>query len=136
MYIESSQQELFLGSLATDAIKIGIVSTISWGIGIGMATITGIVAFNLGAIVLVGFGTALALQYLDEKFGLTDRLVIYLEHSQHEFVEKTRETEGGMWDIIAMFTDKMLDKGKVIVIDEIKQYLKSSLNELLHQYRF
>jgi hypothetical protein len=131
-YILNDETSLakFLGSLATDAIKIGIVASISWGIGIGMAAITGIVAINLGAVVIVSFGAALALQSLDEKFGITDKLVIYLEHSQQEFVEKSREIESGLLDLGAMFTDKMLDKGREVLVSEIRKYIRERIQDI------
>lgn len=65
----------FIGSLATDIVKIGIVSSITWGIG-SLAAMAPFVAGPLVAVVLVGFGAAYLLNYMDTKFGITDKVVL------------------------------------------------------------
>ncbi|HBH7054422.1 TPA: PAAR domain-containing protein, partial [Morganella morganii] len=83
-------------------------------------------------IVVVAFGllSAIALNMLDDKFGVTDKVVAYLEASQQEFVQKAREIEKGIYDIGAMYADKMLETGKEVLESEVKRYIKKSLKDI------
>ncbi|WP_052184386.1 hypothetical protein [Rahnella aquatilis] len=123
----------FIGSLATDIAKIGIVSAITWGTQLAAATLTTFVAGPLIAAVVVGFITAAVLNELDNKFGITDKLVKHLESAQQEFVWQARQLEEGIWDIGAMYADQMLNKGVEVIKSEMMRYLRSSLKELAPQ---
>ena len=119
----------FIGALATDVGKIAIASAVSWGAGKALLA-TGFVAGPLIGVVVVGIGAALLLNYLDNKFGLTDQVVAYIEAAQQEFVEKAREIEEGIWDLGAMWAKHMLIKGKEVLEHEVKEYLKDKLNNV------
>ena len=119
----------FIGALATDVGKIAIASAVSWGAGKALLA-TGFVAGPLVGVVVVGIGAALLLNYLDNKFGLTDQVVAYIEAAQQEFVEKAREIEEGIWDLGAMWAKHMLIKGKEVLEHEVKEYLKDKLNNV------
>ncbi|WP_047607014.1 PAAR domain-containing protein [Rahnella aquatilis] len=121
----------FIGSLATDVIKIGIVSTVSFLAG--AFVVTPFIVLNLAIVVGVGFLAAWGLNQLDSKFGITDHTVKYIEHAQQEFVEKAREMEKGVWDLGAMFADDMLIKGKAVIELEIKKYLRNTLEEIYYR---
>ncbi|WP_390897971.1 PAAR domain-containing protein [Yersinia aleksiciae] len=118
----------FIGSLAMDVVKIGIASAVSWGIG--ALVVTPFVALNLVIVVAVGFVAVWGLTKLDDKFGVTDKVVAYIEAAQQEFVEKAREMEQGLWDLGAMYADRMLDKGKEVIEYEIRKYIRESLNDI------
>ncbi|EKN3458717.1 PAAR domain-containing protein [Yersinia enterocolitica] len=121
----------FIGSLATDVVKIGIASAISWGFG--GAAVAYIPFISAPLVVIVGFGllAAWGLNKLDSKFGVTDKIVAYIEAAQQEFVEKAREIEQGLWDLGAMYADRMLDKGKEVIESEIKRYLRDAINNVI-----
>lgn len=119
----------FIGSLATDVAKIGIASAIGWGAGIVAMAIVSTVSVPLVVVVVAGFVSAIGLNLLDDKFGITDKLVIYIEHSQQEFVEKAKELEKGLLDLGAMYADKMLEKGKAVIEHEVRKYIRSLLGE-------
>ena len=51
----------------------------------------------------------------DDKFGVTDKVVSYIEVAQQEFVEKAREMKQGFWDLGAMYADRVLEKGKEVI---------------------
>jgi hypothetical protein len=129
-YILNDETSLakFLGSLATDAIKVGIASAVTWGIG--AILVTPWIAVNLVIVVAVGALAAVTLNTLDEKFGLTDKVVSYIESAQQEFVEKARETEEGLLDLGAMFAERMLEKGVKVITDEVKRYIRQSINDI------
>lgn len=118
----------FIGFLATDVVKIGISSAIGWG----MATIlvTPWIVANLAIVIVVGTAASITLNYLDNKFGVTDHVVIYIEAAQQEFVGKAREMEKGLWDLGAMYADRMLDKGKEVIESEIRKYIRESLSSI------
>ncbi|WP_227724063.1 PAAR domain-containing protein [Yersinia proxima] len=118
----------FIGSLATDVVKIGIASAVSWGIG--ALVVTPFVALNLVIVVAVGFVAVWGLTKLDDKFGVTDRVVSYIEAAQQEFVEKAREMKQGFWDLGAMYADRVLEKGKEVIEYEIRKYIRESLNDI------
>lgn len=120
----------FIGSLATDVVKIGIASTISWGLG--TVAVAYIPFISAPLVVVVGFGllAAWGLNELDNKFGITDRVVAYIEAAQQEFAEKAREMEKGLLDLGAMYADKMLDKGREVIVFEIKRYLRDSISNI------
>ncbi|CFR15145.1 membrane protein [Yersinia frederiksenii] len=118
----------FIGSLATDVVKIGIASAVSWGVG--ALVVTPFVALNLVIVVAVGFVAVWGLTKLDDKFGVTDKVVSYIEAAQQEFVEKAREMKQGFWDLGAMYADRVLEKGKEVIEYEIRKYIRESLNDI------
>ncbi|CRY56423.1 membrane protein [Yersinia intermedia] len=118
----------FIGSLATDVVKIGIASAVSWGVG--ALVVTPFVALNLVIVVAVGFVAVWGLTKLDNKFGVTDKVVSYIEAAQQEFVEKAREMKQGFWDLGAMYADRVLEKGKEVIEYEIRKYIRESLNDI------
>lgn len=105
----------FIGSFATGIVKIGIASAMSWGVG--AAAVAYIPLISVSLVIVVGFGllAAWGLNELDSKFGVTDKVVAYIGSAQQEFVEKAREIEQGLWDLGAMYADRMLDKGKEVI---------------------
>ena len=120
----------YIGSLATDVVKIGIASAVSWGLGAVTMTFT---SFALGPLVIaVGFGlaTSITLNYFDEKYELTDKVVAYIEHAQQEVIEKGREIEEGFWDLGAMFAHGLLETGREVIVSELKTYVRRTLNEI------
>ena len=120
----------FIGSLATDVIKIGIASAVTWGVGALIAASTSFVIAPLAIVVVVGLGASIALNILDEKYEVTDHVVKYLERAQQEVIEKAKNIENGFWDLGGMFIDGLLDTGKEIIESEIKKYIKKSISQL------
>lgn len=118
----------FIGSLATDVVKIGIVSVVTFVVG--SVVVTPLIAFNLVIVIGVGFFAAWGLNKLDQKFGVTDKVVEYIDAAQQEFAEKAREMEDGFWDLGAMLAEQMLIKGKQIIESEIRSYLRNSIDDI------
>ncbi|MEM7873181.1 PAAR domain-containing protein [Morganella morganii] len=132
-YILNDETSLakFIGSLATDVVKLGIASVISWGVGSLAIAYVPFVAVPL--VVVVGFGlfAAWGLNKLDDKFGVTDQVVAYLEAAQQEFIEKAREVEKGILDLGSMYADKMLETGREVIVSEIKRYVRDSIEKVI-----
>lgn len=91
---------------------------------------TPLIAFNLVIVIGVGFFAAWGLNKLDQKFGVTDKVVEYIDAAQQEFAEKAREMEDGFWDLGSMLAGKMLIKGKQIIESEIRGYLRDSIGDI------
>lgn len=117
----------FLGSLATDVVKIGIASAVSWGVGTMISGVVSTVAVPLVVVVAAGLFASIGLNYLDTKFGVNDKVVAYIEAAQQEFVEKARQIEKGLWDLGAMYVDRMLDKGREVIEYDVRKYIRESL---------
>lgn len=120
----------FIGSLATDVVKIGIASAISWGAGTISLALVSTISSPLIVVVVAGVIAAIGLNYLDDKFGVTNKLISCIEHSQQEFVEKAREMEKGLWDLGAMYADGMLKSGVRVIESEVRRYIKSVLGDI------
>ena len=132
-YILNDETSLakFIGSLATDVVKLGIASAISWGAGSFAIAYVPFVAAPLVAVVVFGLLSAWVLNELDDKFGVTDQVVAYLEAAQQEFVEKAREVETGILDLGSMYADKMLETGREVIVSEIKRYVRDSIEKVI-----
>ena len=122
----------FIGSLATDVVKIGIASLIT--LGLGTVLVTPFVVANLAVVVVVGLVASIGLNYLDNKFGITNQVVEYIEMAQQEAIEKAREVEDGFLDISAMLLAGLLDSGREFLEDEIKIYIKKTLKDITPRF--
>jgi hypothetical protein len=123
---------MFIGNLSTDVAKLAINTAVMWGIGEVLVAFVPVVAIPLGVVVIGGLGLAIVLNVLDTEFGVTDKVVAYLTAAQQEFVEKARdkskEIKQGMWDLGAMYADRMLEKGVEVIEAEVMKYLRDSIN--------
>ena len=129
-YILTDEQRLseFIGSMATDVVKIGIASAITWGIG--SVIVTSFVVVNFGIVIVAGLATAVILNYLDDRYGITNQVIEYLEKSQQEVVDKARDIEDGFWDLGSMILDGMLEAGKRVIEDEVRSYIRSTIQDI------
>ncbi|MFL4557566.1 PAAR domain-containing protein [Yersinia kristensenii] len=115
----------FIGSLATDIVKIGISSIISGGAGTVIMAFTASVTMPIVLSVLVGFGAVYLLGVLDKKFGITDKVVELLESAQQGIVTKATEIQDGFIDILEMEVSNLLRKGVEFTQVELKNILKN-----------
>ncbi|WP_145588873.1 PAAR domain-containing protein [Yersinia rochesterensis] len=121
----------FIGSLATDIVKIGIFSGAAW---LGGTIATVFFASALAPVVVavtVGFFAAIGLNALDEKFGITDKLIELIEKSQQDIAQKANDLKQGIVDIVALEMDAMLDKGIEFTQYEVRKYIKNVMSELI-----
>ncbi|PEH53277.1 PAAR domain-containing protein [Yersinia kristensenii] len=123
----------FIGSLATDIVKIGISSIISGGTGTVIMAFTASVTMPIVLSVLVGFGAVYLLGVLDKKFGITDKVVELFESAQQEIVTKATEIQDGFIDILEMEVSNLLRKGVEFTQAELKKYIKKSISDLLRE---
>ncbi|MBF0233805.1 MAG: hypothetical protein HQK65_12320 [Desulfamplus sp.] len=83
-----------LGNIASDIIKIGVSTIIGALAGLAVGTVTTIAAGPIVAAIGVGILAGLALDSLDEKYGLTDKLIasieVFFDKMQKEYEEKEK----------------------------------------------
>lgn len=123
----------FIGSLATDIVKIGLSSIISGGTGTVIMAFTASVTMPIVLSVLVGCGAVYVLGVLDKKLGITDKVVELLESAQQEIVTKATEIQDGFIDILEMEVSNLLRKGVEFTQVELKKYIKKSISDLLRE---
>lgn len=69
----------FIGTTATDLVKIGISSLVASAAAQGVAAMTAFAAGPFVVAIVVGLGVALALDELDKRYKITDSLVAKME---------------------------------------------------------
>ena len=119
----------FIGSLATDVVKVGIVSGVSWAASSALSFLP----FIVGPLVIVVATSVLVtviLNSLDDKYGITEKIIDYIESAQQEFVSKAREFESEVWDLGGMYVEGKLKKGAKVIEGEVIKYLKNSINDI------
>lgn len=130
---ETSLTETF-GRLGVDIAKIALGSAVTAAITAGSASLIGVVTVPLVVTVVVGFGAAVALNALDEKYGVTDYVVDMIERAEQDVVKKSIEIKDTIKsefiDIGSMFLDGMLEYGKTIAINELNKYIKNTIDKL------
>jgi hypothetical protein len=115
-----------VGTLATDIVKVGITT----GASIAAATLVGATTVAIGpiaAVVVIGFFVSASLDYLDKKYGITDRVIAGLDEisdSVSEFVDnKKRELQNSVERSLDSVIDYVLESAERIAIDWTKQQL-------------
>jgi hypothetical protein len=82
-----------IGTLATDVVKVGLVVAAS--VGAAVATSTAVIAVGpILAVVIVGFGLTVALEQVDQRYGLTEKVVAGLEEmgdDANAYLQKYKE---------------------------------------------
>lgn len=119
-----------VGTLATDVVKVGIAT----GASILTATIVGAATFAVGpivAVVLVGIGMSMLLEYADAKLGITNRVIAGIDElgeSAADYLNRKKQRATNMAaDTINNVIEYALDSARAIAInwsrEKIKKYL-------------
>ena len=122
-----------IGSLATDVVKVGIatgasIAVASAFVGLGFAIAVGPIA----AVIAVGIATSLALDILDDHYGITDRVIAGLddigENMQNE-IESVKQSfyqkAGNLADSVF---DYAVDSARAVLINTAKHALDRFLS--------
>lgn len=131
-YLLTDQATLsqLVGTLATDVVKVGIATAAS----IGAATAMGFFTFAVGpilAVIAVGIGVSMLLEYTDAKLGITNRVIAGLDElgeSATDFLNrKKQQATDAAANTINNVIDYAIGSARAIVInwsrDKIKKYL-------------
>jgi hypothetical protein len=122
-----------IGSLATDVVKIGIATGASIAAASGVVALGFTVAIGpIAAVVLVGIGVSMALGFLDEHYGITDRVIAGLDdisegiNNRIERVKEDFYKKAG--DLADSVFDYVVDSARAILINTAKHALDSFLS--------
>lgn len=122
-----------IGSLATDVVKVGVATGASIAAASGLVALGFTVAIGpIAAVVLVGVLTSVALSFLDEHYGITDRVIAGLddisdnvrsgvERAKEDFYKKAGDLAGSVFDYA-------VDSAKTILINTAKHTLDKFLS--------
>lgn len=130
---ESTLSQL-IGSLATDIVKVGIVTGVSIAaasavVGLGVAVAVGPII----AVVVVGVITSMALGEIDNHYGITDRVIAGIDNFDEGFQSWLQMTKNNLIDkaneVTAAVLDYAVDSAKVIIIDTSKHQLRKLLSD-------
>lgn len=124
-----------IGTLATDVVKVGIAT----GASIAAASIAASTGFilalgPLAAIIVVGFGVSMLLEYADDRYHLTDKVIAALDEIEEKGIQKIIEEkkqtviQNGK-DIISNTVESVID----YAVESAQQSLINVINGLLRR---
>jgi len=115
-----------IGTLATDIVKVGIAT----GMSISAATFAGGFSIAIGpifAVVLVGIGATYMLGLIDEKYGLTDRVISGLDDLKYKagalLAHQKKQLQKVGNNIADSVLDYMLDSARRLAVKVLRGYL-------------
>ena len=118
-----------VGSLATDVVKVGIatgasIAAASAVAGVGLTLAIGPIV----AVVVVGLLMSLALTALDERYGITDRVVAALDEINNSAVAYAQQTRRQLTHAAnkatASVLDYVLESARRVLVDSAKHHLR------------
>jgi len=123
-----------IGSLATDVVKVGIAT------GASIAAASAIVALGftvaigpIAAVVLVGIGTSMALSFLDEYYGITDRVIAGLDGISADIGDRIEGVKQNLFrnagELADSVFDYAVDSARAILINAARHTLDKLLSE-------
>ena len=128
---DSATLNQLIGTLATDIVKVGIATSASIAAASFIASSGIVIAFGpLVAVVVIGLGVTMLLDYADKKLGITEKVIAALD----EISEK------GINGIIEEKKQDVINKGKDIannviesVIDYAVEKAEDTINNIISQ---
>jgi len=127
---DSATLNQLVGTLATDVVKVGLATGASIAVASSLSTSAGVLLVfgPLAAAILVGVGLTMLLEFADEKYGITDKVIAALD----EISEK------GIMGIINEKKENIINKseqlaGKVVesVIDYAVEKIENTMRNII-----
>ena len=122
-----------IGSLATDVVKVGITTAAS----VAAATIAGGLTVAVGpivAVILVGVGVSLALQALDEQYGITDRVIAGIDEIGNDIQSYVNNRKQAIKDSALEAVDSVIDyaieSAQRTIVNLVNDYLRNLLRPI------
>ena len=128
-YVLTDQATLssLIGSLATDVVKVGITTGASIAAATFVAGVTTVAIGPILAVVVVGVGMSMLLDNLDQKYGITDRVIAGLdelsESVQDRIAQQRRNLENAVSRTVDSVIDHVLESAERIAVSWVKQHL-------------
>jgi len=122
-----------IGSLATDVVKIGIAT------GASIVAASAIVAMGftiaigpIAAVVVIGVVTSMVLSAMDERYGITDRVIIGLDDIGKGIEDKVKQAKESIYQNAAELADSIfdyaVDSAKMVLINTAKRTIDKFLS--------
>lgn len=120
-----------IGTLATDVVKVGIAT----GASILVATAVGAATFAVGpiiAVVFVGVGVSMLLEYADSRLGITNRVIAGLdeigENAESYIAQRKRQALNSAGKAIDEVIDYAVESARAIAVTWVRKTLREYLS--------
>lgn len=116
-----------VGTLATDIVKVGITTGASIAAAAFVAGVTTLAIGPILAVVVVGVGVSMLLDNLDQKYGITDRVVAGLDElsvsTQLYIAGQKQAIENSISRSVDSVIDHMLESAERLAINWVQKQL-------------
>jgi len=117
----------FVGTLATDVVKVGIATAASIGAAIVMGGFTLAVGPIL-AVVAIGFGVSMLLDYVDNSLGITNRVIAGLdelgENAKSYINDQKRRALNSAGKTVNQMIDQAIESAQILAINWVRNNLR------------
>lgn len=120
-----------IGTLATDVVKVGIAT----GASILAATAFGALTFAVGpiiAVVAVGVGVSMLLEYADNRLGITNRVIAGIEElgsdAENYIAQKKRQALNAAGKAVDGVIDYAVESARAIAVNWVRKTLREYLS--------
>ena len=126
-----------VGTLATDVVKVGIatgasIAAASAVAGAGLTLAIGPIV----AVVVVGLLVSVALTALDERYGITDRVIAALDEVSNSTVTHAQQAKRQLTQAAnkatASVLDYVLESARQVIVDSAKHHLRKFVSNRPH----
>jgi hypothetical protein len=135
---DSATLTQLIGTLATDVVKVGIATGASLG-ALALATaFTGVATFAIGPLIVVlaaGFLTSLALDAVDKRTGITNRVIAALDELSERAENSIDRTKDRVIAAAAQAAGQVIDYAVESVQRVAIRWVRGTLKEYLSPYR-
>lgn len=111
-----------IGTLGTDIVKVGVTT----GASVLIATAFGASTIAVGpiiAVVVIGFGVSTLLEHVDNRWGITNRVIAGLEELDNQARVK-------VLDVVEQMTHRVID----YAAESVRLVMVTWINKTLHEY--
>ena len=128
---DQSTLSQLIGTLATDVVKVGIAT----GAAILIASSTVVATFAVGpivAVVLVGVGVSMLLEYADNSLGITSRVIAGLDelgvNAERHIAQRKRQALNATGKAIDEIIDNTVETARTIAVTWVRSTLREYLS--------
>lgn len=124
-----------IGTLATDVVKVGIATAASIGAAIVVAGMTTVAVGPIVAVILVGVGVSMLLEFADNKLGITDRVIAGLDElgadAEQYLDQKKREALNSAGKTVNRIIDQAVESAQAMAVNWVRRTLREYLSPSL-----
>lgn len=121
-----------IGTLATDVIKVGITTAASIGAAVVVGGITTLAIGPIVAVVAVGVGVAMLLEYADNSLGITDRVIAGIDELSQSTENYLAQQKSNVIDAagraVNSVIDLAIDSARTMAINWVRRSLREYLS--------